>query len=337
MRLTPQIVLIVIVASLVPVAVLGQLVIGGITAFSNEAKQGVTDVSQEYLTKAGQEAVRMKAQDLAMTIQTYIEAKMKLENKTMLTTFDLIQDPELWSIGVQRWGAKEYTWIGAGNKIGGREIAVLIAHPAFIGKEAALGIDLSQPPLDWDEKMPELYNLLVKIVENPESPKEVCGYYTWIDPSTGEEFRKYLCHYPTSIKVYDPITKGELWVVAGTSAYIDGYFQYLTQNPENPAENIAGEISKSFESALQQIYYALGIAAAIALVFVVILAVFTTTSITRPIIELSNTADKIAEGDLEAEVPHQGRSDEIGILAKSIERLRRSLKVAMESLEEALK
>nr|3ZRV_A Chain A, HAMP, OSMOLARITY SENSOR PROTEIN ENVZ [Archaeoglobus fulgidus DSM 4304]3ZRV_B Chain B, HAMP, OSMOLARITY SENSOR PROTEIN ENVZ [Archaeoglobus fulgidus DSM 4304] len=50
------------------------------------------------------------------------------------------------------------------------------------------------------------------------------------------------------------------------------------------------------------------------------------STITRPIIELSNTFDKIAEGNLEAEVPHQNRADEIGILAKSIERLRRSLK-----------
>ncbi|WP_456329773.1 HAMP domain-containing protein [Archaeoglobus sp.] len=335
MKLTPQIVLIVIVASLVPLGILSQLVIGGITAFSDEAKKGVTDVSQEYLTKAGQEAVRMKAQDLAMTIEKYIEAKMKLENKTVLTTYDLINDPEFWNIGVQSWGAKEYTWVGAGNKVAGRDHAVLIAHPAFIGKEKYLGVDLAL--LGWNKTMPELYNLLVKIVENPEAPKEVCGYYTWKDPSTGEEYLKYLCHYPTSVKVYDPITNSELWVVAGTSAYIDGYFQYLTQNPENPAENIADEISKSLEEALQQVYYSLGIAAAIALIFVVVLAVFTTTTITRPIIELSNTADKIAEGDLEAEVPHQDRSDEIGILAKSIERLRRSLKVAMESLEEALK
>ncbi len=120
-------------------------------------------------------------------------------------------------------------------------------------------------------------------------------------------------------------------------SYIDGYFQYLTQNPANPSENIAGEITKSIESAGQQVYFNLGIAAAIAIVFVAVLAIFTTTSIARPIIEISRTADKISEGDLEAEVPYQDRADEIGILAKSIERLRRSLKVAMESLEEALK
>ncbi|AAB89755.1 MULTISPECIES: HAMP domain-containing protein [Archaeoglobus] len=338
MKLTPQIVLIVVVASLVPLSVLGYLTIAGMTSSAEEAKQGVTTVSQEYLTKAGEEAVRMKAQDLALAVQTYIEAKMKLENKTMLTTFDLIQDPKFRSLGAQRWGAKEYTWVGAGNKVAGRDVAVILTHPAFTGQyEKYLGVDVAM--LRWNETMPELYNLLLKITENPEAPKPVCGYYHWDDPETPEkeEIPKYLCHYPTTIKVYDPISKGQLWVVVGTSAYIDGYFQYLTQNPANPAENIASEISKSVEGAIQQVYYALGIAAAIAIVFVIVLAVFTTSTITRPIIELSNTADKIAEGNLEAEVPHQNRADEIGILAKSIERLRRSLKVAMESLEEALK
>ncbi len=338
MKLTPQIVLIVIVASLVPLGVLSQLVLSGISAFGEEAKKDVTDVSQEYLTKAGEEAVKMKAQDLALTVQTYIEAKMKLENKTMLTTFDLINDPKFRNIGTQTWGAKEYTWVGAGNKVAGRDIAVLLAHPAFTGPtEKYLGVDIAL--LKWNETMPDLYSLVLKVTENPEAPQPVCGYYYWDDPRTEkkEEIPKYLCHYPTTVKVYDPISKGEFWVVAGTAAYIDGYFQYLTQNPANPAENIAGEISKNIEAALQQVYYAMGIAAAIAIIFVVVLAVFTTTFIARPIIELSNTADKIAEGNLEAEVPHQKRADEIGILAKSIERLRRSLKVAMESLEEALK
>lgn len=338
MKLTPKILVIVIVASFVPLGILAQLTIAGIAQFGEDAKKGVTNVSQEYLTKAGEEAVRMKAQDLAREVQTYIELKMKMENKTMLTTFDLIKDPKFRSLGIQTWGAKEYTWVGAGNKVGGKDIAVILTHPAFTGNlEKYLGVDVAL--LGWNKTMPDLYNLLLKITENPESPQPVCGYYYWDNPTTPEKEKipKYLCHYPTTVKVYDPISKSELWVVAGTSAYIDGYFQYLTQNPANPAENIAGEISKNIESASQQVYYNLGIAAAIAIVFVAILAIFTTTSIANPIIELSRTADKISEGDLEAEVPYQDRGDELGVLAKSVERLKRSLKVAMDSLEEALK
>ncbi|MCX7727277.1 MAG: HAMP domain-containing protein, partial [Chitinispirillaceae bacterium] len=75
----------------------------------------------------------------------------------------------------------------------------------------------------------------------------------------------------------------------------------------------------------------------IAMVFVVLIAFFTVTRIGKPIIELSKTTDKISGGEVDIEVPFRNRTDEIGILANSIERLKRSLKVAMQSLEEALK
>ncbi|MET1124765.1 MAG: HAMP domain-containing protein [Archaeoglobaceae archaeon] len=339
MRLSVKILAIVILASVVPLAVLAQLTISGIQQYGEQAKSGVIDVSQDYLTRAGQEAVYMKAQDLALHIQTYIQMKMKLENKTMLTTFDLIQDPEFRKLATQRWGAMEYTWVGAGNRVGDRDIAVLLAHPAFVGEyEKALGLDLATF-LRWNETMPDLYNLLLKITENPEAPQPVCGYYKWDDPRTPEkeEIPKYLCHYPTTVKVYDPLTKSQLWVVAGTSAYIDGYFQYLTQNPANPAENIASEVEKAISSAISAVYMNLAIAAVIAVVFLVVLIYYTTSQIANPIVEMAKVADRIAEGEVEATVPYQERADEIGILAKSIERLRRSIKVAMKSLEEALK
>lgn len=136
--------------------------------------------------------------------------------------------------------------------------------------------------------------------------------------------------------------------MVGTSVYIDGYFQYLTQNPANPSENIANQIDKNIDAASQQVstsleaakqhlYFGFGIAFGIAAVFIAILAFFTTSKISGPIIEISKTADRISSGELEVEVLFQDREDEIGILAKSIERLGRSLKVAMGSLEEALK
>ncbi len=354
MKLTPKIILIVIVASVVPLAILGQMVLSGVNAFSDEvnrdiyqfgqqAKAGVVNVSQEYLVRAGQEAVRMKAQDLALQVQTYVEAKLA-ENPD-LTTRDLMNDSQFLSIALQMWGAKEYTWVGAGAVINGEPRAVLVAHPVV--PEKYWGLDVKYH-LQWDKKMPDLYGLLVKVMENPESPQPYCGYYTWVEPTTGEKVKKYLCHYPTNVKVYDPVLGKKVFLIAGTSAYIDGYFQYLTQNPANPSENIAGEIDKnvelagqqvytSLEAAKQRIYMGFGIALAIAAVFIAVLAFFTMSNIAGPIVEVSKVADRISEGELEAEVPFQDRDDEIGILAKSIERLRRSLKVAMDSLEEALK
>ncbi len=332
MKLTPKILLVVVLASVVPLAVLSQLTIVGIQQYGQQAREGVVNVSQEYLIKAGQEAVRMKAQDLALQVQTYVKAKLK-ENPN-LTTRDLINDPEFLAIALQQWGAKEYTWVGVGGVINGESRAVLLAHPVVPRKY--WGLDVAYH-LKWNQTLPELYNLLVKIMENPESPQPVCGYYHWKEPMTGEIVEKYLCHYPTTVKVYDPVLGTKGWLVVGTSAYIDGYFRYLTRNPENPSENIASEIDRSIEAASGQVYMNLAIAFAVAVGFIAVLAFFTTFKIAGPIVEIARTADKISGGEIEAEVPYQDRDDEIGILAKSIERLRRSLKVAMESLEEALK
>jgi len=75
----------------------------------------------------------------------------------------------------------------------------------------------------------------------------------------------------------------------------------------------------------------------IALVMVIVLAFVVSNSISKPIVELSMISERVSMGELETEVPHQDRDDEIGLLAKSIERLRRSLKIAIDSLEEALR
>jgi HAMP domain-containing protein len=331
-KLAPTILTIVILASVLPLAILGYMSFTGVSEFGNSAKTGVAEISQEYLTKAGEEAVKMKASDVALQISIYV--KKKLEENPNLTTRDLMNDPEFQKIALQSWGAKEYTWVGAGAVIGGEQRAVIIAHPTL--PKEALGLDVKYH-LKWDKQLPELYTLLVKILENPENPQPVCGYYKWKEPETKEEYNKYLCHYPTSIKIYDPVLKEPAWLVVGTSAYIDGYFMYLTQSKDKPGENILSEIDKSIESASGKVALYFAISVVLAMIFIAGLGYFTISGIANPIIELSNTADRISEGDIELEVPYQNRDDEIGTLAKSIERLRRSIKIATKSLEDALK
>ena len=56
------------------------------------------------------------------------------------------------------------------------------------------------------------------------------------------------------------------------------------------------------------------------------------SSIVRPIRHLSEVADRISMGDLEARVKVEGEG-EVAILGESIERMRTSVKTAMERLE----
>ena len=54
--------------------------------------------------------------------------------------------------------------------------------------------------------------------------------------------------------------------------------------------------------------------------------------LTRPIRRLTRIADGISRGQLDAAIGETKRSDEIGSLARAIERLRASVKLAVERL-----
>jgi two-component system, cell cycle sensor histidine kinase and response regulator CckA len=61
---------------------------------------------------------------------------------------------------------------------------------------------------------------------------------------------------------------------------------------------------------------------------VVVISVIITGKTVRPILQLKSTADEISRGNLDVSVPVQG-DDEVGELARSLERMRASLKAAM--------
>jgi HAMP domain-containing protein len=70
---------------------------------------------------------------------------------------------------------------------------------------------------------------------------------------------------------------------------------------------------------------------ALCLVFGIALSVMIASKTIRPILELKSVADEISRGNLDASVSVQ-RNDEVGELARSLERMRASLKAAMTRL-----
>jgi len=65
---------------------------------------------------------------------------------------------------------------------------------------------------------------------------------------------------------------------------------------------------------------------------VVGLALVSSRGLVRPIVHLTEVADQISRGQLEHKLPESDRADEIGALAKSIDRLAKSMKLAMDRL-----
>jgi len=71
---------------------------------------------------------------------------------------------------------------------------------------------------------------------------------------------------------------------------------------------------------------------AVTLAVVILIAYFSSRRISVPIQQLTAIADDISHGKLEQEVGHIKRSDEIGGLARSIDRLGTSVRLAMQRI-----
>ena len=70
---------------------------------------------------------------------------------------------------------------------------------------------------------------------------------------------------------------------------------------------------------------------AVTIVFVFIIAWFSGRALSRPIIRLTNAADRISVGELDMEI-RTNRKDEIGDLAEAIARMQESIRLSIERL-----
>ena len=68
------------------------------------------------------------------------------------------------------------------------------------------------------------------------------------------------------------------------------------------------------------------------MLFVILVSYALASGLTRPIRRLTQIADGISRGNLGAAIAETQRSDEIGSLARAIERLRASVKLAVDRL-----
>jgi len=93
---------------------------------------------------------------------------------------------------------------------------------------------------------------------------------------------------------------------------------------------IQQEESEAFALVDQLMSYAY-ILLIVTVVFVVIIAWFSGRALSRPIITLTDTADRISVGELDVEI-HTRRKDEIGDLAEAIARMQDSIRVSIERL-----
>ncbi len=324
---------IVVTATLTSLSNLNQDAAMSIYSMGEEAKTTSGKLAEGYLKKSGESTVLILAQENALWLRNY------LASKGITTLQELLNDSLVQELGKHRWFGKEYVWIAG---VYGDGDWRLLVHPLGEKVREKHIID----DLHWDEKYPEVVPILRNSALGGVATLS-CGYYTWGEVY-GKPAKKYLCNVPVNYEVIDERTGKRIPLSVGTGAYLDGYFKEITESEELPGATIAQEIGSKVDAAARSVVekitsaiYNVGIFSIVS-VFVAIavaglIMVVITNLISKPVIDISSAADRVSEGELETRIPHQDREDEIGILARSIERLRRSLQAAAESLEGAFR
>ena len=209
---------------------------------------------------------------------------------------DLLKDPWLREIAVQKVGETGYTAVHDTNGIN-----------YFHENPQIVGMDLHQ----LSERLPAFWKILEASLIGPAS-----GYYDWKE-ADGKIRSKYI--YLTPVKGTD-------FIVAATT-YIDE-FSRPARVIETKMRGIESRYLEKYDRKFQMFYLT------ILIVFIVLLIViyFYSRSVIRPILYLSEVADKISMGELDTPIQIEAKG-EVGALAESIERMQTNVKAAIERLQ----
>jgi HAMP domain-containing protein len=224
------------------------------------------------------------------------QIEIYLEAHPGLSESALANQPRLQEIAIQRVGETGYTAVH--NKKG---INYFHVNPKIVGTDLhALA-----------RKLPEFVKVMEAGLKGASG-----GYYQWTDVD-GKVRPKYMFSAPV---------EGTNLIVAATT-YIDEFGK--------PAGAILAKVDGMQAAYAERYRSRFLIFLAIVLIdLAVLLAVIYafSSSIVRPIRRLSEAADRISMGDLEATIDLEGEG-EVARLAQSIERMRTSVKTALERLE----
>jgi len=246
--------------------------------------------SKTSLDKLAEQIIQDKALSVADQIDIFVKSHPKMKKE------DILRDPWLKEIGLQKVGATGYTAV-----LDDKAITYIHPDPKIVG------LDLHQ----LSEKLPAFWKIIETSLKNPTS-----GYYDWKDPD-GRIRPKYM--HLAHVKDTD--------LLVASTTYIDEF-----SKPSKAIEDKMKQIEKQYLSQYErkfQIFYIV-----ILIVLVVLLAVIYlySRSVIRPIRHLSEVANKISMGDLDTPILVKA-TGEVGVLAESIERMQTSVKAAIERLQ----
>jgi HAMP domain-containing protein len=233
-------------------------------------------------------------EEKALSVASQMEVFIKSHPK--MKREDLFKDPWLKEIAVQKVGETGYTAVHDT-----RGVNYFHTNPQIVGT------DLHQ----LADRLPAFWKILEKSLTGPAS-----GYYDWKD-ADGKVRPKYM--------VLTPVKDTDL-IVASTT-YIQE-FSKPSKAIEERMKQIEGRYLDQYTGKFRLFY----IIILIVLVVLLVVIYLYSRSVILPIRHLSEVANKISMGDLDAPIAVKA-TGEVGVLAEAIERMQTSVKAAIERLQ----
>jgi HAMP domain-containing protein len=271
--------------------------IRGIWANSlNELGMASLKESANSLNQLGADIIKQKTEDVAKQLEIYLKSIGYPKKVSMKQLWD---DPIMKELSVQKVGETGYTAVFDNkNKLHFHANAKLTRG------------------FDTKALYPTLGAGFIKINDTALAGTDNGGYYKWQEPD--KSFRdKYM---------YIAHVKGTDLLVTATT-YIDEF-----SRPTRKISTTMNNLQKSYSEQYNKRFGIMTIIIAIVLIILLVVIYLYSYSVVRPIRHLSEVADKISMGDMNATVDIKAKG-EIGLLAESIERMQTSVKAAIERLQ----
>ena len=255
-------------------------------------EKALTDESVKIVNRLAEE----KIADISRAVAT--QCKLYLLTKPSLKKEKFIKDNKFKQLALQKVGATGYTALY--ERPGKDGIWRTWSHV----QPKLIGIDMST----LKEPLGQNFDGFWRVFTGVRSGEESKGYYTWKDGDNRIRKKFMVC---------TPI-EGTKYVIAATT-YLEELTQSVTEL-KNRSHILAGRMVTIIAICLMGTLLLIG---AIVLMYSV--------RLTRTIRNLTEVADRISIGDMDAEISVRSK-DEIGELAEAITRMQESIRLSIQRL-----
>jgi len=250
--------------------------------------------AEQSLRSSAEVLVEQKAEDIMKMIQLYFQTQITRKTRGKVNWDEWQYDPVLLQNGVQTVGKTGYSFLLM--KEGGKITYFLHPNPKLVGTELT----------SMAKKNPDFW----RIVQGPKSGERFSrGYYFWKEPD-GRIERKFM--------VVMPIPNTPLMVA--TAIY--------TKEIEAPLK----ELKSILVSTQKRFLWEFFLGGIVTIVIVISLAIVFAMRMTKPVLHLTDVANRISLGELNVPIEITS-TDEIGDLADALRRMQVSLRKAIQRLQ----